>query len=133
MKQGYYETLNVPQTASNKQIRDAYRTFAKQWHPDVNKSKKAPEKFIQGAEAYEILSNPEKRKLYDKYGHTSNLFGSTDFKWHNFSHFNDFPDIFTKELMRELTNLFFNILKTYNVNIEWLKPLKNMFGGKKDE
>src|ERR1043166_2276908 len=65
----YYETLGVAKTASDAEIRGAFRKLARKYHPDVAKDKKeAEEKFKQINEAYEVLSDPEKRKKYDQLG-----------------------------------------------------------------
>src|SRR5881394_3398972 len=65
----YYETLGVPKTASEDEIKKAFRKLARQHHPDVAKDKKAAEeKFKQINEAYEVLGDPEKRKKYDELG-----------------------------------------------------------------
>jgi len=65
----YYETLGVSKTASDEEIRSAFRKLARKYHPDVAKDKKtAEEKFKEINEAYEVLSDPEKRKKYDQLG-----------------------------------------------------------------
>ncbi|XP_010906719.1 uncharacterized protein [Elaeis guineensis] len=64
----YYSTLGVPRSASNKEIKAAYRRLARQYHPDVNKQPGATEKFKEISTAYEVLSDDKKRALYDQYG-----------------------------------------------------------------
>src|SRR5262249_29106415 len=65
----YYETLGVPKTAKDDEIRSAFRKLARKYHPDVAKDKKAAEeKFKEINEAYEVLGDPEKRKKYDQLG-----------------------------------------------------------------
>src|SRR5438067_192909 len=64
----YYQTLGVTRTASEKEIKSAYRRLARQYHPDVNKDPKATERFKLINEAYEVLSDPKKRSKYDQLG-----------------------------------------------------------------
>src|SRR4051794_32715516 len=65
----YYRVLGVPRTASAEEIRKAFRSLARQYHPDVAKDKKhAEEKFKEINEAYEVLSDAAKRKTYDEVG-----------------------------------------------------------------
>lgn len=67
-KRDYYEILGVGKDASKDEIRKAFRTLARKYHPDVNKSKDAPEKFKEISKAYEVLSDPQKRAQYDQFG-----------------------------------------------------------------
>src|SRR5439155_5224084 len=65
----YYEILGVPRTAPDADIKKAFRKLAREYHPDVAKDKKrAEEKFKEINEAYEVLSDPAKRKKYDELG-----------------------------------------------------------------
>ncbi|MEX0940484.1 MAG: molecular chaperone DnaJ [Candidatus Babeliales bacterium] len=69
-KQDYYKVLGVPRTANEQEIKAAYRKLALKYHPDRNPdNKQAEDKFKEAAEAYEVLSDPDKRKKYDQYGH----------------------------------------------------------------
>src|SRR5437016_2607616 len=64
----YYQTLGVSRTASEKEIKSAYRRLARLYHPDVNKDPKATDRFKLINEAYEVLSDPKKRSKYDQLG-----------------------------------------------------------------
>ncbi len=65
----YYETLGIPRSASDKEVRQAFRKLAREHHPDVNSGDKASEeKFKRINEAHSVLSDPEKRRKYDRYG-----------------------------------------------------------------
>lgn len=68
MAKDYYQILGVPKTASQDQIKKAYRDLALKYHPDINKSKEASERFKEINEAYAVLGDEQKRKQYDSYG-----------------------------------------------------------------
>ena len=97
MKKDYYEVLGIQKSASPEQIKKAYRGKAKQYHPDMNREnkKEAEEKFKEVSEAYEVLMDPQKKQLYDQYGHdgVSQTFKGGGFTWDDFTHFDDLQDI----------------------------------------
>ena len=77
-KKDYYEVLGVPKNASEQDIKKAYRSMAKKYHPDRNKDNpEAEAKFKEVQEANEILSDPQKRAAYDQYGHAAFENGGT--------------------------------------------------------
>ena len=67
-KRDYYEVLGIPRSASQDDIKNAFRSLAREYHPDVNKSPDAEERFKEINEAYGVLSDPEKRAAYDRFG-----------------------------------------------------------------
>jgi len=96
-KRDYYETLNVKKDAAFEEIKRSYRKLAVQYHPDKHQGDKAAEeKFKEISEAYEVLSDSDKRATYDRFGHEGlkGAFGGGGFNWQNFSHAEDVSDLF---------------------------------------
>ena len=70
-KQDYYELLGIGREAGQDDVKKAFRKLARQYHPDVNKDTTAEAKFKEINEAYEVLSDEQKRAAYDRYGHAA--------------------------------------------------------------
>lgn len=73
MGKDYYDVLGIKKGASEDEIKKAYRKQALRYHPDKNKSPGAEEKFKEVAEAYDVLSDPKKKDIYDRYGEEGKL------------------------------------------------------------
>lgn len=94
-KRDYYEVLGVDKGSSKEEIKKAYRKLARQYHPDVNKEPDAADKFKEAKEAYETLSNDQKRAQYDQFGHAAGNQGFGGFGGaQDFGGFGDIFDMF---------------------------------------
>lgn len=92
-KRDYYEVLGLSKGASDDEIKKAYRKMAKKYHPDVNKDAGAEDMFKEVNEAYEVLSDPQKKATYDQFGHAG-MEGANFGGGGGFGGFEDFGDIF---------------------------------------
>lgn len=95
-KRDYYEVLGVPRDADDAALKKAYRALAKKYHPDVNPSPEAAEKFKEASEAYSVLSDPDKRRQYDQFGHAAfdQTAGGGAGGFSGFEGFGDMDDLF---------------------------------------
>lgn len=98
-KRDYYEVLGVSKDATKEEIKKAYRKLARKYHPDVSKEPDAAEKFKEVKEAYEVLSNEQKRAQYDQFGHAgmnggAGFQGGGGFSADDFGGFGDIFDMF---------------------------------------
>jgi len=103
-KRDYYEVLGVPRTASREEIAQAYRRLALKYHPDRNPNNpEAVEKFKEASEAFEVLNDPEKRQIYDRYGHAGLEGGGHVREFRDVEDiFEAFSDIFADSIFADL-------------------------------
>jgi molecular chaperone DnaJ len=118
LKRDYYEVLGIDRDASDEEIRKAFRRLAFKYHPDHNRDERAGEEFKEVNEAYEILSNPDKRAAYDRFGH-----GGVEGLWEQGFDLGGFGDIFdaffggaataTRRGPQRGTDLYYSITTTF--------------------
>lgn len=125
----YYQILNISQNATQEEIKKAFRTLAKQYHPDVNSNPNANEIMQQITEAYEVLSDVEKRKQYDK------KLGNIPKASQNTSVYSSYTKTKSESEadFEEWLNIYlYNIRNRYNINklddLEKLEMLNDIFG-----
>src|SRR5947209_14079264 len=95
MPRDYYEVLGVTREAGEADVKKSFRRLARELHPDVNAhDPEAEEKFKEAAEAYEVLSDPERRSIYDRYGHEGLRSGGYAPSFEGFGSFADIFDAF---------------------------------------
>ncbi|MBI4334236.1 MAG: molecular chaperone DnaJ [Chloroflexi bacterium] len=94
IKKDYYDVLGVPRSATEEEIKKAFRKLAFEYHPDRNKEDGAEAKFKEVNEAYQVLSDQEKRASYDTYGQAGDMFGGRGFQGSDFAGFGDIFDAF---------------------------------------
>lgn len=131
-KRDYYDVLGVGRNATSDDVKKAFRNLAKQYHPDAGSTDKtAEEKFKEAAEAYEILSNPEKRSMYDKFGHAgvsaegmrgSNGFGGFSDIFEDFFNF----DIFGSRSGRSSASAERGHDLRYDITIPFMEAVKGI-------
>src|SRR5438046_7349963 len=93
-KRDFYEVLGVSRSASEDELKKAFRRLAKQYHPDANKEQGAEARFIEVNEAYEVLSDTQKRAAYDRFGHAGLNNGMGGAGAYDFGGFSSINDIF---------------------------------------
>ncbi|HEX8923396.1 MAG TPA: DnaJ domain-containing protein, partial [Patescibacteria group bacterium] len=156
MKRDFYEVLGISKNATKEEIKKAYRRMALEWHPDRNKSADAEEKFKEINEAYEVLSNDDKKKAYDQFGHAAfdpnagpfgghtytsqngpfnysytssgqNPFGNADFDFGGFSNpFDIFEQFFGGGGGSFGTQSRTRQIKTYKIQITFMEAVKGV-------
>jgi len=108
VKRDYYDVLGIGRETSPEEIKKAYRRLAMQFHPDrvpPQQKAEAEERFKEVSEAYEVLADEEKRRLYDAYGHAGieqQVWGGQGFDWSRFTHTDDIEDIFGSDAFRDV-------------------------------
>ncbi len=115
-KKDYYEILGVPRNATKEEIKRAYRRLVLQYHPDRNKSPEAEEKFKEISEAYAVLMDDEKRRIYDMYGHEG-LSGAYTREDVFRSRMGDFEDIFRDLGLGSFSSIFERLFRDFGFGL----------------
>ena len=106
-KKDYYEVLGVLKSASSEEIKKAYRKLALKYHPDKNKNDKTAEaKFKEASEAYHVLSDKERRKNYDQFGHAAFEGAGGRGGFSNYDFTSAFSDIFGSDIFEDFFDGF---------------------------
>ena len=113
-KRDYYEVLGIDKSASADEIKKSYRRLAKKYHPDINKEPGAEERFKEINEAYEILSDPNKKSTYDQYGFAGLENGGGFSGFGDMGGFSGFGDIFESFMGGGFSNFGFNSSRRSN-------------------
>jgi molecular chaperone DnaJ len=103
-RKDYYQILGISKESSPAEIKSAYKKLAKKWHPDLNKDEQAGEKFKEISEAYSVLSDPQKKQMYDQYG--SSAFGEGFQGFGGAGAGFDFSDLFGNSGFGNMEDLF---------------------------
>lgn len=133
MTDNYYSIIGVDKTASQDDIKKAYRKLALKWHPDKNNTPEASSMFTKIGEAYDVLSDPEKRKIYDQFGKDGLTNRGMQFNPNNI--FDIFKHAFGDQMQFNFGgfphNMFGNQHQTKNIELIEQFTLKEVFTGKK--
>ena len=125
----YYETLGVHQNATDSEIKKAYKKLALRWHPDKNQNnqKTAQKIFQEIAEAYEVLSDPQKRYQFDRHGANNYLQQNEP----TFGEFSDYPEFFSQNVFRDPFETFHDFFQyDYRTNLSpdnWFSPWPSQY------
>jgi len=114
-KRDYYEVLGISKGASEDEIKKAYRSLAKKYHPDINKAPDAEARFKEINEAYEVLSDPNKKATYDQFG-----FAGMDGSGAQAGGFGGFSQGFGN--MDDLNDIFSSFFAAWAVWAAWAAP-----------
>lgn len=111
MKKDYYQILGVSKNATPEEIKKQYKILVKKYHPDISKEPNAEEKFKEIQEAYEVLSDPQKKAMYDNYGYDKSYTNNYNYNQNASYYYTnvDFDDIF--EQMEQMNHMQRNVVR----------------------